>query len=167
MRPSSASSIQAANASRAAVATLWLTLGSTGTLDSSDLPFDLTGAGDDQRSHRGVGADGRPVEDGLLARCGSSHGHFTGQAEVFGNSLAGMPALGYKDRNHDDVLRLDVLHDLGYLRLLVKESFRDDVVEAALPYARGVEVDHPAGALVQVGTVPEQDKRRAAGADDV
>src|SRR5436305_80271 len=115
MRPSGCSSIHAANASREAAATFGAPEGLTSALDTSclpvSLPFDLAGASGDQGRHRGVGAHRRPVEDGLLTAGGRLDRHLAGEAKVLGDGLARMPALGDEDRDQNNVLRLDVLHD--------------------------------------------------------
>src|SRR5919112_170950 len=121
----------------------------------------LVGAGGYQGRHRRVGAHRGPVEDGLIV----ARRYLAAQAQVLGDGLAGMPALRDKDGDQDYVLRVDVLYDLAYLGGLVQEANLHGVVEVALPYAPGVEVDDPAGALVQVGAVPEQDERPPAGWD--
>src|ERR671911_156277 len=96
----------------------------------------LAGAGGDEVRHRGVGADRGAVEDRLaLARR-----HLAGQAEVPRDGFARVPALGDKDGDQDDVLRLDALHDLPDLRLLIQEPNLDQVVGPTLPDAPGVEV---------------------------
>src|SRR5215210_714379 len=163
IRPSRSSSTQAANASREAAAKFGVPEGLVGAPDNIYLPFGLAGTGGDQGRHRGVGADRRAVEDGLFAAGGGRlDGYLAGEAEVFGDGLAGVPALGDEDGDQDDVLRLDVLYDLADLRVLIQEPYLNQVVEVALPDAAGVEVDHPAGALVQIRAMPEQDERPPA-----
>ena len=72
-----------------------------------------------------MGADWRAVEDGLL----TSPGHLAGEAEVLGDRLAGVPALGDKNGDQDDVLRLYVLYDLVEVGFLDQDPKIGDVVE--------------------------------------
>src|SRR3712207_1957190 len=92
VRPSGAASTHAANASREAAARLAAPCAS-GAPGKRLLRHRLAGAGGDEVRHRGVGPDWGAVEDRLApARC-----HLAGQAEVLGNGLARVPALGDKD----------------------------------------------------------------------
>src|SRR5918994_3105852 len=155
-RPFGAASTHAAKASREAAATLVAPCAS-GASGKRLLRHRLAGAGGDEVRHRGVGADRGAVEDRLaLARR-----HLAGQAEVPRDGFARVPALGDKDGDQDDVLRLDALHDLPDLRLLIQEPNLDQVVGPTLPDAPGVEVDDAPGVLVQVGAVPQEHERGA------
>src|ERR687886_2004889 len=133
LRPSGALPTQRAKASRDSRARLgdvfWVPRGSGGAARNFVLRF--AGAGDDQGRHRGVGAYRRAVEDGLAG----ARRYLAGEGEVFGDGLAGVPALGDEDRDQDDGLRLDVLDDLADLRVLIQEADLDEVVEVALRYA--------------------------------
>src|SRR5919199_3659523 len=156
VRTSGASSTHAANASREAAATLITSTEVSGDVSDN---FCLPSASGDQVRHRGMGADRRPVEDSLVAARGRLDGYLAGETQVFGDGFAGVPALGDKDRDQDDVLRFDIFDNVADLRVLIQEPDLDEIVEGASLYAVGVEVDDPAGTLVQVGTVSEQNER--------
>src|ERR671932_1908174 len=156
VRASGASSTQAANASREAAATLITSTGMSGDVSDN---LCLPSTSSNQVRHRGMGANRRTVEDSLVAARGGSDGHLAGETQVFGDGFAGVPAFGNKDGDQDDVLRLDVLHDVTDLWVLIQEPDLYEVVKVTSLYAVGVEVDDPAGTLVQVGTVSEQDER--------
>src|ERR671932_2850485 len=159
VRASGASSTQAANASREAAAKL-----STSTEMSGDVSDNLClpSASSNQVRHRRMGANRRTVEDGLVAARGGSDGYLAGEIQVFRDGFAGVPTLGNKHGDQDDVLRLDVLHDVTDLWVLIQEPDLYEVVKVTSLYAVGVEVDDPTGTLVQVGTVSEQNERTAA-----
>src|SRR5215212_9041288 len=156
-RPSTDASIQAANASREAAARL-LALNASGDASGNlFLSHGLAGASGDEVRHGRVGADRGAIEDGLVL----SYRHLAGQTEILGYRLARVPPLGYKHGDKDHVLRLDVLDDLPDPRLLIQKPDLDQVVDPALPDAPGVQVDHTARVLVEIGAVPQQYEGRA------
>src|ERR671932_1382829 len=162
-RPSETSSTQRAKASRESRAVLGVLFRASEESGGAVrnfvlLALHLAGAGGDQARHRGVSAHRGAVEDGLVA----ARRHLAAETEVLGNGLTSVPSLGDEDRDQDDVLRLDVLDDFADRRVLIQESYLYDVVEITLPYALSVQVDDPAGVLVQVGAMSEQDERPAA-----
>ena len=109
----------------------------------------LAGAGRYEVGHRGVRADRGTVVDGLAV----AGGNLAREAEVLGDSLAGVPAFRDEHGDQDRVIRLDAVNDAAYLGLLVQEPDRNEVVDAPLPDALRVQVDDATRVLVQVGTV--------------
>src|SRR5215218_10774018 len=153
--PAGAPSTHVAKASREAAATFSI----SGRVSDNVLRrCRLPGAGGDQVSQGGMRSDGGPVVNRLAAR----DRDLAVKSEVFGDRLAGVPALRDKQGDQDHVLRLDTIDDPTYLGVLVQEPDLDEVVDAALPDARGIEVDDAAGVLVQVGPMAEQDEGRAS-----
>src|SRR5215211_2979493 len=140
-RPSGAPSTQAAKASRASAAT-FSTSGRPGLASGNVvLGHRLTGAGRYEVRHRRVRSDGGAVVDRLVV----AYRNLAGQAEVLGDRLARMPPLRDEQGDQDDVLRLDPIDDASYLGGLIEEPDLDEVVEATLPDAPGVEVDDASG----------------------
>src|SRR5215207_3115819 len=103
-RPAGARSTHVAKASREATATFSI----SGRISDNVLPRRrLTGAGGYQVGQGGMRSDGGPVVDRLAAR----DRDLTAQAEVFGDRLAGVPALRDKQGDQDHVLRLYTFYD--------------------------------------------------------
>src|SRR5215213_3577750 len=155
-RPSGAPPTHAAKASRESAAT-FSNSGRPGRASNNGLLRHCPTGGYETR-HGRVRSDGGAVVDRLVAQ----DRNLAAQAEVLGDRLAGVPALRDEQRDQDHVLRLDTIDDPTYLGILVQEPDLDEVVDAALPDAPGVEVDDAAGVLVQVGPVAEQDEGRAS-----
>src|SRR5215213_3648519 len=155
-RPSGAPPTHAAKASRESAAT-FSNSGRPGRASNNGLLRHCPTGGYETR-HGRVRSDGGAVVDRLVAQ----DRNLAAQAEVLGDRLAGVPALRDEQRDQDHVLRLDTIDDPTYLGILVQEPNLDEVVDAALPDAPGVEVDDAAGVLVQVGPVAEQDEGRAS-----
>src|SRR5829696_7758852 len=153
-RSSCAPSTHAANASREPAAAFSGSGRPGRASDNVVLRHRLPGAGRYEVRHGRVRADGGAVVDGLVV----THRDLAAQAEVLGDRLAGVPALRDKQGDHDDVLRLDAIDDASYLGVLIQEPDLDEVVDPTLPDASGVQIDHAAGVLVQVGPVAEQDE---------
>src|SRR5918995_36578 len=154
-RPAGAPSTHVAKASREAAATFSI----SGRVSDNGLRRRrLTGAGGYQVRQGGMRSDGGTVVDRLVAR----DRDLAAQAEVFGDSLAGVPTLRDKQGNQDHVLHLNTGDDPPYLWFLVQESDLDEVVDTALPDTSGIQVDDTAGVLVEVGPVAEQDEGRAS-----
>src|SRR5215204_3374338 len=157
IRPSGAPSTHAAKASRESAATLWTLCLPGRVSDNGLLRHRLTGAGGYEVSHRGVRPDGGAVVDLLAAQ----DRDLAAKAEVLGDRLPGVPALRDKQGDQDHVLSLDPIDDDAYLGVLIQEPYLYEVVDPTLPDASGVEVDHTARVLVQVGPMAHHDGRRA------
>src|SRR5215217_7172172 len=148
-RPSGASSTHAAKASRERAAAFSTSGRLERMSDNVLLCQRLTGTGCYEIRHRRVRSDRGAVEDRLAA----ADRNFAFQAQILGDGLASVPALRDEQGDQDHVLRLDTVDHDAYLRVLIQEPDLDQVVEAALPDAPGVEVDDASCVLVQVGPV--------------
>src|SRR5918995_3123241 len=154
-RPSGAPSTHAAKASREPAAAF--SRRPERASDNRLLCHRPTGAGDYEVRHRGMRSNGGAIEDRLVV----AEGNLAHKAKVIGDRLPGVPALRDKQGDQDHVLRLDTIDDDAYLGVLIQEPYLDEVVDPTLPDASGVEVDHTARVLVQVGPMAQQDEGRA------